>query len=765
MLPEEELYPYSLPVDRETVIRSGALTTLPVRIHKYDDLADAGAICLTGDWGRIMKDGQDKKSNGSPCVVGNWGSFIWPESIPDRLGLLCYLLDVGCFHDDACEEMSIAAAHAEHLDLDAAMDVEDNRSLSNDSRSAKTKDLVSMAILECVKVDRVGALRMLEAYRKKWLAIMETYNTEEIDNLDDYFFSRANNGGMGAYYAMLEFSLGIVVTDEEYELMATPIKHVERCMLLTNDYWSWPREREQAKTQEAGKVFNTIWFLMKQEHCSESEAKLKVADMVAAEEARWVDAKQRMYQEHPNLRTDLVKFLENLHTALAGNDYWSSQCYRHNDWAHVPQQPSENHPKVHELASLGKAVMPAEPQGTGVSRTTETQVPNATAGSNVEFATDAASLLSFLDQKPLQHAEGEISSAASASASETNTYGRSEMSDAVRSTSVSSASTSDASFPEQPTACNANTTVISAPIEYVQSLPSKGFRTTLISCLNKWLEVPQQEMECIQKVINSLHDSSLILDDIEDGAKLRRGFPATHVVYGTSQAINSATFLYVQAVEAIYELENKQMMGVLLARLKQLFCGQSLDLYWTFNRRCPTEAEYLDMINQKTGALLSMVSDLMVAASPSYRASSPSQQRSAQRAFSDFSRLSGLYYQVRDDYMNIMSADYASKKGYAEDLDEQKFSYMLVYMAQKTPEMMDQVEGMFKAMKNGDADALETKKFIVSLLHKSGSLDATRQLLLDWQKSIAKEIETLESLFGAPNPTLKLLMESLRIDS
>lgn len=79
MLSEKELYPYSVPVDREKVVRSGALTSLPVRIHRYDHLSDAGALCLTNDWRVTMKDGQDRKSNGSPCVVGNWGSFIWPE--------------------------------------------------------------------------------------------------------------------------------------------------------------------------------------------------------------------------------------------------------------------------------------------------------------------------------------------------------------------------------------------------------------------------------------------------------------------------------------------------------------------------------------------------------------------------------------------------------------------------------------------------------------------------------------------------------------
>lgn len=87
MLSKNELYPYSVPVDQEKVVESGALTSLPVRIHRYDHLSDAGALCLTNDWRVTMKDGQDRKSNGSPCVVGNWGSFIWPERYePDRCG-------------------------------------------------------------------------------------------------------------------------------------------------------------------------------------------------------------------------------------------------------------------------------------------------------------------------------------------------------------------------------------------------------------------------------------------------------------------------------------------------------------------------------------------------------------------------------------------------------------------------------------------------------------------------------------------------------
>ncbi|TLD13740.1 uncharacterized protein PgNI_03792 [Pyricularia grisea] len=702
MLSQEALYPYSVPVARETVGRSGSLTSLPVRIHRHNSLADAGAKCLTDDWDRILRDDQDKKSNGSLSAVGHRGSFIWPECIPDRLGLLCYLLDMGCLHDVWI--------------LDPP----------------KLNILLSNIILECIKVDRVGALRMLEAYRKRWLAITETYETtDKIDNLDEYLESRANNSVMGAYYAMLEFSLGIFITQEEYSLMAAPIKQVGRCMLLTNDHWSWSCDRQQVKTQKATKVLNTVSFLIKQNPTyTEEQAKHEIADMVVAEEAKWVQSKNRLYAENPDLGDDVVKFLENLHTALAGNDYWSSQCYRHNDWTHVPTQPVPCHLHVYELVGLGRAVMAQESRIlAGASspsqdrrKSTSSQEDLSSPPSSVSYTCDNT------DGDFLNH----------------------KVTKAITTTTITKAEE-----------------VISAPIRYIQSLPSKGFRAALVDCYGRWLDVPQREMNIIKTVINSLHDSSLLLDDIEDDSKLRRGFPATHLIYGSAATINSATYLYVQAVQAVHDLGCKRTMDVLLRRLQQLFLGQSLDLHWTFNRTCPTKAEYFGMIEKKTGAFLSLVAELMMAASVSASASAPrdcgSSTEGPENVFEAFSYQSGLYFQVRDDYLNITSADYADKKGFAEDLDEQKFSYLLVHLAHARPDLMVQVEGLFKSMRSGRVENAETKKYLVSLLYKSGAVEATRELLVRWQDDIVKEIDILEKHFGTPNPSLRLLMETLWI--
>ncbi|KAK2016512.1 terpenoid synthase [Colletotrichum eremochloae] len=736
-LGEAELYPYSLPIDRNEVVRSGALTSLPVRIHRYNHLADAGALCLTDDWQRAMQDGQHKRSNGSPSIVGNWASFIWPECRPERLGLLCYILDAGCFHDDACEEISISAAHQEHLDFADAMEVRDGeaKSRGNDhSHSVRIKNLISTAVLECIKVDRAGAMRMLEAYGKKWLRVMETYKSNEIDNIDDYFEARANNGGMGAYYAMLEFSLGITITDSEYDLMSEAIRHVERCMLLTNDYWSWPREREQAKHQETGKVFNIVWFLMHtNKSWSEDDAIVKVRKMVYEEEQKWVEAKKSLYQKVPNLGRDAIKFLENLHTALAGNDYWSSQCYRHNDWKHVPELPGKCAPRVNDLVGLGRALL-----------------------RNESDLDDADNVAATLHSHKSTHSQSSCTTPPSPRSPAINPH-------------LPCSSTSG--FAKSP---------VTGPIDYIRSLPSKKVRTQLIDSLNIWFSVPHSALSVIKEVVDCLHDSSLILDDVEDGSDLRRGFPATHVVYGTGQAVNSATFLYVQAVEAVHRLVKEgggrlELMDVLLASLKELFQGQSCDLYWTHHRICPTEKEYLYMVDRKTGAMMQLLVGLMQIAATSsdqrYDSLDPTHledKDGARQRLLRFTQLFGRFFQVRDDYLNISSCEssYMEKKGFAEDLDEQKFSYILVHMYARNPEARDKVEGVFKAarqMGKEKHDGIQWKRYILGLLEESGALNATRQVLVEWHKEMMAEIGELEREFGAGNGMLRLLVEMLRI--
>jgi geranylgeranyl diphosphate synthase, type III len=44
------------------------------------------------------------------------------------------------------------------------------------------------------------------------------------------------------------------------------------------------------------------------------------------------------------------------------------------------------------------------------------------------------------------------------------------------------------------------------------------------------------------------------IDDIEDGSILRRGKPAAHAVFGMSQTVNSATYVFAKATLQLEQL-------------------------------------------------------------------------------------------------------------------------------------------------------------------------------------------------------------------
>lgn len=63
-----------------------------------------------------------------------------------------------------------------------------------------------------------------------------------------------------------------------------------------------------------------------------------------------------------------------------------------------------------------------------------------------------------------------------------------------------------------------------------------------------------------------MHGSSLLLDDIQDSSILRRGQPATHTVFGTMLAINSAGYRYLDALVEVRKLESERCLDI--------FCGE-----------------------------------------------------------------------------------------------------------------------------------------------------------------------------------------------
>ena len=137
------------------------------------------------------------------------------------------------------------------------------------------------------------------------------------------------------------------------------------------------------------------------------------------------------------------------------------------------------------------------------------------------------------------------------------------------------------------------------PYHYISSVPGKDVRGKLIDCFNQWLNVPSaQTLNEIKSIIGDLHNASLLIDDIEDNSKLRRGVPVAHSIFGVAPVINTANYVYFLALQRCYNLKNDNAMQVFVSEMLNLHRGHGYDIQWRDTTTCPTEEQYIQMVSQ-----------------------------------------------------------------------------------------------------------------------------------------------------------------------
>ncbi|KAI2642335.1 isoprenoid synthase domain-containing protein [Xylaria nigripes] len=255
--------------------------------------------------------------------------------------------------------------------------------------------------------------------------------------------------------------------------------------------------------------------------------------------------------------------------------------------------------------------------------------------------------------------------------------------------------------------------IIMSPYDYIASEPGKEFRTVLLNAFNAWLEVPQESLDMIMKVVRMLHTASLLIDDIQDNSVLRRGRPVAHSIFGVAQTINAGNYVYFLALSELQNLSDPmKAMEIYTTEMLYLHRGQGMDLYWRDTLTCPTEDDYMEMVSNKTGGLFRLAVKLM-----------QSQSTTAYNCL-PLAELLGQVFQIADDYKNLVNVDYTQKKGLCEDLTEGKFSFPILHSIRSNPSSLELLHIL--AQRPTDID---TKKYAVRCIEKTGSLGHTKELV------------------------------------
>eukprot|EP00300_Choanocystis_sp_HF-7_P028382 c33959_g1_i1.p1 GENE.c33959_g1_i1~~c33959_g1_i1.p1 ORF type:complete len:361 (+),score=79.25 c33959_g1_i1:139-1221(+) len=258
--------------------------------------------------------------------------------------------------------------------------------------------------------------------------------------------------------------------------------------------------------------------------------------------------------------------------------------------------------------------------------------------------------------------------------------------------------------------------ILLEPFSYLCEVPGKDLRTQFAAAFNCWLNVSEDKVAQICDIINMLHTASLMVDDIEDNSELRRGIPVAHMIYGIPQTINSANYVYFLAMEKVTKLGHPSAVAAFLEELLQLHRGQGLELYWRDNCICPTLEQYQRMVMDKTGGLFRLAVRLMQLFS------------SCQEDLMPLVNQLSLFYQIRDDYINLSDVSYQDKKGFCEDLTEGKFSFPIICAITVPGEKPDSASRLLKILEKKTSN-VEVKKYAVTLMEQAGAFKLTRKTL------------------------------------
>ena len=283
--------------------------------------------------------------------------------------------------------------------------------------------------------------------------------------------------------------------------------------------------------------------------------------------------------------------------------------------------------------------------------------------------------------------------------------------------------------------------VLLEPYAYLHAKPGKDMRKIMIDGFNEWFRIPEEKIIIITQTVEMLHNASLLyvlvvrqwtdvyrIDDVEDSATLRRGFPVAHSVYGVPQTINCANYVYFKALKNLASLSHDQeYTEVFYDELLNLHRGQGLDVWWRDTLTCPSELEYIDMVQNKTGGLLRLAVRIMQLCSGSAVSYVP------------LVNTIGTLFQIRDDYANLQSEVYSHNKGFCEDFTEGKFSFPIIHSIRA--DVSDRQ--LLNILKQHTTD-VQLKQYAVHYMREQTlSFDYTKQVLNELESSALDEIKRL----------------------
>ena len=233
--------------------------------------------------------------------------------------------------------------------------------------------------------------------------------------------------------------------------------------------------------------------------------------------------------------------------------------------------------------------------------------------------------------------------------------------------------------------------------------------------------------------LETVHNFTLIHDDVMDDDNLRHGVDACHVVYGLSTAINAGDALFAYSFEMITDTDANDSVKTKLVQhiartVRAIAEGQQMDIDFE-NMELVSSEEYLKMIELKTAILFG-------AAAYGGALIGGAGEKEAKK-LRDMAISIGLGFQIWDDYLDATAPEELLGKPSGSDIIQGKRTLLVI----KTLEKADKKQGKrLQEILDKESNNSDDISEAVNIMEKCGALNECKEIALKHLESAKKTL-------------------------
>ena len=255
--------------------------------------------------------------------------------------------------------------------------------------------------------------------------------------------------------------------------------------------------------------------------------------------------------------------------------------------------------------------------------------------------------------------------------------------------------------------------------EYLINAGGKRLRPAIHLLLTRALQAQCPDTAyTLAAVVEFIHTSTLLHDDVVDESDLRRGRQTANALFGNAASVLVGDFLYSRSFQMMVSVQSMRVMEILADATNVIAEGEVLQL---LNVHDPdvTQARYMQVIHYKTARLFEASAQLSAVMS----ACTPEQEN----ACAAYGRHLGAAFQLADDILDYAGDTAVLGKNVGDDLREGKPTLPLIYVLEHGS---DAEKVMVRAaIENGGIDQTHPDfNTVLTAITSGGALDYTRQM-------------------------------------